>query len=135
MKKIRVLFDNIVRSDGFYIDFIFYRKTFGENGDDTLIQNHDLGADDFSIEEVTQLYTINFLDSGRKTVYTAAMDRLFTFYGFSTAKYRFNLYQGKQRAPEMMVNMLLNDSAKYNRKSVLKIRTKKKNEKKKGKNR
>jgi hypothetical protein len=194
----KVLFGNIVRSDGFCIDFIFYRRTFGENRDDTLIQNHDLGVDDFSIEEVTQLYRTSFLDPGRKTVYTAAMgldenqheirrcttkeyyhltgstvyakklqqekdtagitaieaatptaktarnisfirfadhmlsnmDRLFTFYGFSTAKDRFNLYQGKQRAPEMMVNMLLNGGAKYNRKK----RFKKKNEKEKRKN-
>jgi hypothetical protein len=194
----KVLFGNIVRSDGFCIDFIFYRRTFGENRDDTLIQNHDLGVDDFSIEEVTQLYRTSFLDPGRKTVYTAAMgldenqheirrcttkeyyhltgstvyakklqqekdtagitaieaatptaktarnisfirfadhmlsnmDRLFTFYGFSTAKDRFNLYQGKQRAPEMMVNMLLNGGAKYNRKK----RFKKKNKKEKRKN-
>ncbi|CEG83564.1 hypothetical protein RMATCC62417_17465 [Rhizopus microsporus] len=75
------------------------------------------------------------------------MDRLFTFYGFSTAKYRFNLYQGKQRAPEMMVNMLLNGGAKYNRKKRFKKKNKKekqknkkmkrlqKNEKKKGKSR
>lgn len=211
----KVLFGNIVRSDGFCIDFIFYRRTFGENRDDTLIQNHDLGVDDFSIEEVTQLYRTSFLDPGRKTVYTAAMgldenqheirrcttkeyyhltgstvyakklqqekdtagitaieaatptaktarnisfirfadhmlsnmDRLFTFYGFSTAKDRFNLYQGKQRAPEMMVNMLLNGGAKYNRKKRFKKKNKKekrknkkkkrlhKNEKKKGKNR
>jgi hypothetical protein len=32
-----------------------------------------LGVDDFSIEEVTQLYKTSFLDPGRKTVYTAAM--------------------------------------------------------------
>ncbi|CEG80148.1 hypothetical protein RMATCC62417_14522 [Rhizopus microsporus] len=69
----KVLFGNIVRSDGFCIDFIFYRRAFDENGDDTLIQNHDLGVDDFSIEEVTQLYRTSFLDPGRKTVYTAAM--------------------------------------------------------------
>ncbi|ORE07450.1 hypothetical protein BCV72DRAFT_255864 [Rhizopus microsporus var. microsporus] len=172
----KVLFGNIVKSDGFCIDFIFYRRTFGENGDVTLIQNHGLGVGDFSIEEVIQLYRTIFLGPGRKAVYTVAMgldggqheirrcitkeyyhltgstvyakklqqakdtagitaveaatptaktarsisflwfadymlpnmDRLFTFYGFSTAKYRFNQYQGKQRAPEMMVNMLLN---------------------------
>jgi hypothetical protein len=195
----KVLFGNIVRSDGFCIDFIFYRRTFGENRDDTLIQNHDLGVDDFSIEEVTQLYRTSFLDPGRKTVYTAAMgldenqheirrcttkeyyhltgstvyakklqqekdtagitaieaatptaktarnisfirfadhmlsnmDRLFTFYGFSTAKDRFNLYQGKQRAPEMMVNMLLNGGAKYNRKKRFKKNKKEKRKNKK----
>jgi hypothetical protein len=48
------------------------------------------------------------------------MDRLFTFYDFSTAKYRFNLYHGKQRAPEMLFNMLLNGSAKYNKKKRFK---------------
>ncbi|KAI9487629.1 MAG: hypothetical protein EXX96DRAFT_615389 [Benjaminiella poitrasii] len=179
------LFGNIAKSDGFCIDFIFYRRAVDENEDEALIRNHDLGVNDFSMEEVAQLYRPSFLDSGRKTVYTAAMgldqnqheirrcttkeyyhltgssvyakklqqekdaagitaiesatptsktarnisflrfadhllsnmDRLFAFYGFCTAKHRFNLYQGKQRAPEMMVNMLLNGGAKYNRKN------------------
>ncbi|KAI9257816.1 hypothetical protein EDC94DRAFT_522238, partial [Helicostylum pulchrum] len=41
---------------------------------------------------------------------------LFAFYGPRTAKDRFNLYQGRQRAPELMVNMLLHGTSKYNRK-------------------
>ncbi|ORE08523.1 hypothetical protein BCV72DRAFT_323548 [Rhizopus microsporus var. microsporus] len=53
------------------------------------------------------------------------MERLFTFYGFSTAKYRLNLYQVKQKAPEMAVNMLLNGGAKYNRKNRFKKKNKK----------
>lgn len=68
----KVLLGNIVGSDGFCVVFIFYRRTFDEKGDDTLIQNHDLGVDDFSIE-VIQLYRTSFLDPGRKTVYTATM--------------------------------------------------------------
>ncbi|ORE12603.1 hypothetical protein BCV71DRAFT_280620 [Rhizopus microsporus] len=72
-EKNKVLFGNIVRSDGFCVDFIFYRRTFDANGDDTLIQNHNLGVDDFSIDEITQLYRTSFLYPGRKTVYTTAM--------------------------------------------------------------
>ncbi|KAK4510683.1 dTDP-fucopyranose mutase [Mucor velutinosus] len=182
-----VLFGNIVRSDGFCVDFLFYKRTSG-TADEISTVNHDLGIKDFTIEEVTQLYRPSFLDPGRKTVFTAAigldpdvhqvrrcttkeyyhltgstvyakklqqekdtagitaiesaipsaktarntqflryvdyilanMDTLFTFYGFSTAKHRFNLYQGKQRAPDMMVNMLLNGGAKYNKKKRFK---------------
>ncbi|KAK4510235.1 protein transport protein S31 [Mucor velutinosus] len=55
----------------------------------------------------------------------ANMDTLFTFYGFSTAKHQFDLYQGKQRAPDMTANMLLNGGAKYNRKKRFKKKNKK----------
>lgn len=58
---------------------------------------------------------------------------LFTFQGFHTAKSRFNLYKGKQRAREYMVNMLLDGTPKYNRKKrrkkiISKQRKRKKNE-------
>ncbi|KAG1154867.1 hypothetical protein G6F37_009064 [Rhizopus arrhizus] len=43
------------------------------------------------------------------------LDRLLDFYGKDTAHYRFQLYQGRQRAPEMMANMLTHGTAKYNR--------------------
>jgi hypothetical protein len=64
---------------------------------------------------------------------------LFEFYGFSTAHDRFNLYQGRQRTPDMMINMLLDGGKKYNetkrgpKKSKTKKRRKKKMKKKKEK--
>ncbi|KAL4214370.1 hypothetical protein AB4K20DRAFT_1880052, partial [Rhizopus microsporus] len=67
----KVQLSNIVRSDGFCVGFIFYKRTCDEKGDDALI--HDLGVNDFSIEEIIQLYRTSFLGPGRKTVYTAAM--------------------------------------------------------------
>ncbi|KAI9481458.1 MAG: hypothetical protein EXX96DRAFT_618384 [Benjaminiella poitrasii] len=189
----KILFRNIVKSDELFIDFMFYRRAVDENEDEALIRNHNLGVNDFSMEEVAQLYRPSLLDPGRKTVYTAVMgldqnqheirrcttkeyyhltgstvsaknlqpekdaagitaiesttptlktarnisflrfanhllsniDKLFAFYGFRTAKYRFNLYQGKHKAPEMMVNMLLNSGAKYNRKNRFKKKNKK----------
>lgn len=41
---------------------------------------------------------------------------LFNFYGFQTAKDHFYLYQGRQKAPQIMVNMLINGGKKYDRK-------------------
>jgi hypothetical protein len=197
-----VLSGNIVRSDGFCVDFLFYKRTYSTT-DEISTTSHDLSIKDFTVEEVTKLYRPSFLDPGRKTVFTAAigldpdenqirrcttkeyyhltgstvyakklqqekdtagitaieaatptaktardiyflryadymlpnMDTLFTFYGFRTAKYRFNLYQGKQRAPDMMVNMLLNGGAKYNRKKRFKKKSKKQKRKNKKKKR
>ncbi|KAG1397538.1 hypothetical protein G6F60_008947 [Rhizopus arrhizus] len=43
------------------------------------------------------------------------LDKLLDFYGKGTAHHRFQLYQGRQRAPEMMANMLTHGTAKYNR--------------------
>ncbi|KAL0076474.1 hypothetical protein F4703DRAFT_1883669 [Phycomyces blakesleeanus] len=66
------------------------------------------------------------------------MDTLFTFCDYNTAKYRFNLYQGKQRAPDMMVNILLSGSARYNRRRHFRKKNRKQerqNKSKKGKNR
>lgn len=66
-------------------------------------------------------------------------DVFFTFYGYQTAKDRFNLYQGRQRAPEMMANLLLHGGTKYNRKKRCKKskmkekRKQKKNKRKKKK--
>ena len=197
----KALFGNIIRSDGFAVDFLFYRREFDRDDDQSLIINHDLGVADFSLDEVTKLYSPEFIDPGRKSVFTAAiglktnqheirrcstkeyyhltgstvyskklkqmkdtagitaieavtptaktarntsfcrfvdhmltnMDRLFTFYNFSTAKNRFNLYQGRQRAPEMMVNMLLDGGTKYNRKKRFKQTKNKKSKKEKRK--
>ncbi|KAI9007892.1 hypothetical protein CLU79DRAFT_711816, partial [Phycomyces nitens] len=43
------------------------------------------------------------------------LDVLFRFYNQNTAKDRFNLYQGSQRIPEKLVNILTHGTAKFNR--------------------
>ncbi|KAI9473418.1 MAG: hypothetical protein EXX96DRAFT_507983 [Benjaminiella poitrasii] len=43
------------------------------------------------------------------------LDALFNFYDHHTSRDRFFLYQGRQRAPESMINMLLYGTSKYNR--------------------
>ncbi|KAI9013759.1 hypothetical protein CLU79DRAFT_871364, partial [Phycomyces nitens] len=43
------------------------------------------------------------------------LDVLFRFYNQNTTKDRFSLYQGSQRAPEQLVNILTHGTAKYNR--------------------
>ncbi|KAI8643374.1 hypothetical protein BD408DRAFT_151801 [Parasitella parasitica] len=53
------------------------------------------------------------------------LDTFFGFYNFNTAKEHFNLYIGRQRAPQLMVNMLTNGTKNYNRS----LRTKKKKRK------
>ncbi|KAG0920399.1 hypothetical protein G6F32_015620 [Rhizopus arrhizus] len=56
------------------------------------------------------------------------LDKLLDFYGKDTAHHRFQLYQGRQRALEMMANMLTHGTAKYNR-SRSKRKKKKKDKK------
>jgi hypothetical protein len=51
---------------------------------------------------------------------------LFDFYGFKRAKDRFFLYQGCQKAPQTMMNMLVNGSSKYDRKQSNRHRKKRK---------
>ncbi|ORE08370.1 hypothetical protein BCV72DRAFT_323947, partial [Rhizopus microsporus var. microsporus] len=58
---------------------------------------------------------------------------LFTFYDYKIAKGRFYLYQGRQRAAEEMVNMLVHGGAKYNKKKRKKRNRKKKRSKKRQK--
>ncbi|CEP09130.1 hypothetical protein [Parasitella parasitica] len=176
----KLLFGNVVKSDKFCVDFLFYRRTAGINEDSALIKSHDLRVDDFLMDETVKFYRPSFLDPGWKSVFTAVtgfnyeqhhirrcsvkeyyhltgstaysarlrlekdvaeitpiesatstaktgrctpflrfashmlshMNKLCTFYGFHTAKSRFNLYQGRQRAPEMMVNKILNGGTK-----------------------
>lgn len=188
-----VLFNNIVRSDGFAVDFVFCRKK-----QESVIGAHDLRLDDFSYDEVESVYRPAFIDPGRKSVFTAAVGLgdnhqvrrcstkeyydltgstkyaiklqklkneagitlietntptaktclasvydtyvtymllhrqvLFNFYGYQKAKDRFYLYQGRQKAPQIMVNMLVNGSKKYNKRR----RSKKKKKEKKKRNR
>ncbi|KAI8970261.1 hypothetical protein BDF20DRAFT_826325 [Mycotypha africana] len=192
------LFGNIVRTDGFSVDFLFYKRQ--QSGHGASFQKFDLTLDDFSLDEVDNTYLPITLDPGRKSVFTAAigleynrqvrrcttseyyhmagstkyckklnsikavtgidlvesqipssktsrlgvyeaftsymlnnLDALFSFYGHETAKDWFTLYQGRQRAPETMANMLTHGTAKYNCKKRSKARKRKKQQKKKKK--
>ncbi|KAI8967152.1 hypothetical protein BDF20DRAFT_902006, partial [Mycotypha africana] len=174
-------FGNIVRTDGFSVDFLFYKRQ--QSGHGASFQRFDLTLDDFSLDEVDNTYLPITLDPRRKSVFTAAvgleynrqvrrctkseyyhmtgstqystnqipspktsrleiyelytaytlnnLDALLAFYGPGTAKDRFMLYQGRQRAPETMANILTHGTSKYNRKKRSKAKKKKK---KKGKN-
>lgn len=65
------------------------------------------------------------------------LDKLLMFYNKDTAHHHFQLYQGRQRAPEMVVNMLTHGTEKYNkslRKKKGKKNTKRGKKKKKKKN-
>ncbi|KAG0787722.1 hypothetical protein G6F19_007506 [Rhizopus arrhizus] len=148
----KILFGNTIKSDGFSVDFVFYRKERMNNGSDV-----ELTLEDFNYEEVHNQYHPMFLDPGRKSLFTAVvgvssakqirksscsgiktiesqistsktaavesydqyvkytliyLDKLQDFYGKDTAHHRFQLYQGRQRAPEMMANMLTHGTAK-----------------------
>ncbi|KAG1050437.1 hypothetical protein G6F43_007287 [Rhizopus delemar] len=132
-KNNKILFGNTIKSDGFSVDFVFYRKKRMNNGSDV-----ELTLEDFNYEEVHNQYHPIFLDPGRKSLFTAVVgiasakqirkSSLLDFYGKDTAHHRFQLYQDRQRAPEMLANMLTHGTAKYNKSQ------RKRKKKKKGKN-
>ncbi|KAI9004297.1 hypothetical protein CLU79DRAFT_801663 [Phycomyces nitens] len=192
-----MLFGNLLRSDGFSLDFLFYKRR--QIGYGPSYQSLELKLGDFTMSEIDEMYTPIFIDPGRKSVFTATigsdlktrrctrseyhhitgvtnfslrlekkknesgigliesnlptaktsniakfeeyiksilthLDVLFRFYDQRTAKDRFNLYQGSQRAPEQLVNILTHGTAKYNRsrrdKKTRRQRRRKKKEKK-----
>ncbi|KAI7903268.1 uncharacterized protein BX663DRAFT_433730, partial [Cokeromyces recurvatus] len=194
----RQLFGNLIRSDGFSVDFLFYKRRNDQNDMAVKVNQIHLKVDDFKSQEVEESCLLIAIDPGRKTVFTAVtdldrdvrrcttkeyyhltgstrfsselnrlknehginiiegsistnktsdsekylqhatyifnnLDTLFEFYNAATAKDRFFLYQGNQRAPELMVNMLLNGTKKYNRSLRSKKKKKAKNKKKKKK--
>ncbi|CEP07343.1 hypothetical protein [Parasitella parasitica] len=173
----KILFGNMIKSDGFSVDLLFYRRKRKKNESDVVL---NLG--DFSHEEVVADYQPLSLDPGRKSLFTAVvglestkqirksstkeyyhltgstvyskklesrkqrsgilpietnmptsktalpdsyhehisymlthLKNLLMFYGRDTARCHFQLYQGRQRAPEMIVNMLTHGTAKYNK--------------------
>ncbi|KAI8971504.1 hypothetical protein BDF20DRAFT_884870, partial [Mycotypha africana] len=65
------LFGNIVRTDGFSVDFLFYKRQ--QSGHGASFQKFDLTLDDFSLDEVDNTYLPITLDPGRKSVFTAAI--------------------------------------------------------------
>ncbi|CEG77324.1 hypothetical protein RMATCC62417_12099 [Rhizopus microsporus] len=78
---------NIVKSDGFSVDFVFNKRT---TKDTSLITNIGLKLEGFGLEEVKQTYQPMFLDPERKSVFTAAIGLDTTNHPIrrcSTAKY------------------------------------------------
>ncbi|EIE76770.1 hypothetical protein RO3G_01474 [Rhizopus delemar RA 99-880] len=114
----KILFGNTIKSDGFSVDFVFYRKERMNNGSDV-----ELTLEDFNYEEVHNQYHPMFLVPGRKSLFTAILCK-------DTAHHRFQLYQGRQGAPEMMANILTHGTAKYNRSRRKRKKKKKKKDKK-----
>ncbi|KAG0776031.1 hypothetical protein G6F22_012868 [Rhizopus arrhizus] len=131
----KILFGYTIKPDGFSVDFVFYRKERMNNGSDV-----ELTLEGFNYEEVHNQCHPMFLDPGRKSLFTAVVgvssakqirkSSLLDFYGKDTAHHRFQLYQGRQRAPEMMANMLTHGTAKYNRSRRKRKKKKDKNDKK-----
>lgn len=192
------MFGNLIRSDGFDLDCLFYKRA-KENNDP--VSSFQLSLPDFTYEEVETQYNPFFLDPGRKAVFTAAnglttkqhsivrcttkeyyhytgstkmcaierkvkkaqgleiiesqiptpkttdlesyknhiqylfehINKLLNYYDFSKTKNAFFLYQGRKRAGEIMVNMLIGGTAKYNKEKRGKKNKKKKRHKKKKK--
>lgn len=193
-----MLFGNIIRTDGFSVDFLFYKRRRVTL--ESAYQTFDLSLDDFSLSEVEQTYVPIFLDPNRKSVFSAMvgiqeqqirkcsmkeyyhltgstklskeleslkksegvepiessipspktsniskhhdyvshimsnLDTLLEFYGPRRAKDRFTLYQGKQRAMQLMVNMLTHGTSKYDRSRRNRSSKRKKRRKKRKKN-
>ncbi|OAD77845.1 hypothetical protein PHYBLDRAFT_164735 [Phycomyces blakesleeanus NRRL 1555(-)] len=115
-----VLLGIIDRSDGFSVDFLFYKRSHNTT-DEISIVDHDFGIKHFIFEEVTKMYRPSFLDPGRNRVFTAAvrldpndhqlrrcttkeyfhltgstvMDTVFTFYGFNTVPWLADILEPK----------------------------------------
>jgi hypothetical protein len=66
-----VLFGNLVRTDGFSVDFLFYKRF--QAGHDPSLQKFELALDDFNLPEVEKDYTPISLDPGIKAVFTATV--------------------------------------------------------------
>lgn len=191
----KVLFGNLIRSNGFDLDCLFYKRKKAKKDP---IHNLELKITDFALEEVKQYYEPIFIDPGRTSVFTGAkgldiknhsllrcstkeyyhytgstkfavaqnklkqerginkiesaiptsktvnlksykhyceylfehLDTLLDFYNFKTTMDKFFLYQGRQRAPALMTNMLVDGGLKYNRSEEYKKKQLKRKEKK-----
>ncbi|KAI7907892.1 uncharacterized protein BX663DRAFT_566423 [Cokeromyces recurvatus] len=60
------MFGNLIRSNGFSVDLLFYRRVSRSKDNDIQLE-----LEDSDIEEVQSIYKPLFLDPGRKSVYTA----------------------------------------------------------------
>lgn len=66
-----VLFCNLIMSDGFCVNFLFYRRIEPIQNDTVSVPNHDLQLKEFTFEEVGNVYRPRFIDPRRKSVFTA----------------------------------------------------------------
>jgi hypothetical protein len=66
-----VLFGNLIRTDGFSVDFLFYKRF--QVGHAPSLQKFDLALDGFNLLEVENNYMPISLDPGRKSVFTATV--------------------------------------------------------------
>ncbi|KAI7901591.1 uncharacterized protein BX663DRAFT_562075 [Cokeromyces recurvatus] len=121
VKKIWLL---ICLSDKFAIDFMFNRRR-----KDSIVGSHNLTLQDFTYSEVESTPRPVFVDPEMPTaktnqselynMYVEYMLRhrqvLFNFYDFQRAEDRFYLYQQKQKAAQIMVNMIINGGKKVKR--------------------
>lgn len=73
--KNEILFGNVIKSDGFCVNFLFYRRLKLKQDDEDMISipNYDLELQDFTLQEIQKVYRPRFLNPGRKSVFTAAI--------------------------------------------------------------
>ncbi|KAL0083557.1 hypothetical protein J3Q64DRAFT_1862786 [Phycomyces blakesleeanus] len=68
------LFGNLVRSDGFSVDFLFSKRRSNQKEMATKVNQIDLKLDGFGRREVEESYLPIAVDPGRKTVFCAVAD-------------------------------------------------------------
>ncbi|ORE15900.1 hypothetical protein BCV71DRAFT_154284, partial [Rhizopus microsporus] len=105
-----VMFANTIKSNGFSVDFMFNKRIANHTSSKT---NVALEFEDFDLKAVNQHYQPMILDHRRKIITFLLM--LIPYYDYKTAKDRFYLHQGRKRAIEGMVNMLVHGGTKYNK--------------------
>ncbi|KAI9030656.1 hypothetical protein CLU79DRAFT_694474, partial [Phycomyces nitens] len=66
-----MLFGNLLRSDGFSLDFLFYKRR--QTGYGPSYQSLELKLGDFTMSEIDEMYTPICIDPGRKSVFTATI--------------------------------------------------------------
>lgn len=65
----QILFGNLIRTDDFVVDFLFYKRNQTSYGPS--LKSFDLTLKDFTLPEVAEKYHPIFVDPGRKSAFTA----------------------------------------------------------------
>ncbi|KAG1441093.1 hypothetical protein G6F46_012891 [Rhizopus delemar] len=95
----KILFGNTIKSDGFSVDFVFYRKERMNNGSDV-----ELTLEDFNYEEVHNQYHPMFLVPGRSTVYGRKLELKKSALASKRSSLKFPHH--KQQQLDHTINML-----------------------------